>query len=127
MFVPGSSKLRLATKGIHFLACEVEGLWQERLLKPLSRKAWGRRLHSFSAWLEAEGLDSLWQIHRKWALSLHTIAEGDESNCKLKCSSFNISGMPGLGETTQSKSMPFPWKILPAIWRPFTVLLDFIL
>lgn len=71
----------------------------------MPRRLWGRQLPYFSALLEAGALDSLWQIDRKWALSLPTGAEGDESNHRLRCSYFNISGMLGLGKTTQSKGL----------------------
>lgn len=81
------------------------GLWHERTSEALFGKLRGRELHYFSALLEAGALDSLWQIHRKWALSLRTSAEGDESCCKLKCSFFNISGMLGLGKMTGSKGV----------------------
>lgn len=81
------------------------GLWHERTSEDLSGKLRRRQLHYFFAFLEAGALDLLWQIHRKWALSLRISAEEDESDCKLICSFFNISGMLGLGKTTQSKGM----------------------
>lgn len=108
-FITGSSKSRLVTKGnsafLYLQGVSQGGLWHERTSEALSGKLRGRQLHYFSALLEAGALDSLWQIHRKWAFSLCTSAEGDESDYKLKCSFFNISGMLGLGKTTQSKGM----------------------
>lgn len=105
-FISDSSKSRLVTKGnFAFLVSGDSGrsLAQEDIRD--FGKLWGRWLHYFSALLEAGILDSLWQIHRKWALSLCASAEGDESDCRLKCSFFNISGMLGLGKMTQSKGI----------------------
>lgn len=87
-----------------FFTCE-GGLWHERISEALSERLWRRQLPYFSALLEAGTLDSLWQIDRKWALSLCTGAEGDEYNYRLRCSYFNISGMLGLGKTTQTKGL----------------------